>query len=234
MPDITPNHPHQAGQRPEDHADQAGKAHPEGGGSARLVRELRMSRLDRVGDTIVSALARVGIGPFHLLTTRGRKTGRLYTNPVTLVEQDGRRWLVAPYGAVSWVHNARAAGRVTLRRAGDTRDYAIREVRPDEAGPILKRYIGIASATRPYFQAGKDSPVDDFVAEAHRHPCSSSHRSTRTPVPRSRPGRRPPRRAVRCALRSARRSPARAARERPAGHQRSCAPGRGAERPVQS
>jgi hypothetical protein len=74
-----------------------------------------------------------------------------------------------PYGAVSWVHNPRAAGRVTLRRRRDKRDYAIREVRIDEAAPILKRYIGIASATRPYFQASKDSRVEDFIGEAHRH-----------------------------------------------------------------
>jgi hypothetical protein len=89
---------------------------------------------------------------------------------VTLVEQDGKSWLVAPYGAVSWVHNARAAGRVSIRRGRGRRDYAIREVRPDEAAPILKLYVGIASAARPYFQASKDSPAEDFLAEAHRHP----------------------------------------------------------------
>ncbi len=141
MPDTTPNHAHRSGQqRPEDHADHAGKAHSEGDG--RPVRRFRMSRVDRVGDMIVSMLARAGIGPFHLLITRGRKTGRLHTNPVVLVEQDGRPWLVAPY----------------------------REVGPDEAGPILKRYIAIASATRPYFRANNNSPVEDFIAEAHRHP----------------------------------------------------------------
>jgi deazaflavin-dependent oxidoreductase (nitroreductase family) len=123
-----------------------------------------------VGNAIVSVLALAGIGPLHLLTTRGRRSGRPHSNPVVLVEQDGRSWLVAPYGPVSWVHNARAAGRVSLRRRRDTRDYAIREARPDEAGPVLKRYIGIASKTRACFQASTDSPVEDFVAEAHRHP----------------------------------------------------------------
>jgi hypothetical protein len=37
------------------------------------------------------------------------------------------------------------------------------------AGPVLKDYIRIASATRRYFHAAKDSPVEDFVAEAGRH-----------------------------------------------------------------
>ncbi|MFI6324891.1 hypothetical protein ACIBG8_45730 [Nonomuraea sp. NPDC050556] len=35
---------------------------------------------------------------------------------------------------------------------------------------MLKRYVAIAAATRPYFRAAKDSPVAEFVAEAHDHP----------------------------------------------------------------
>lgn len=144
----------------------------EGGGprSARPVREFRMSGADRVGDAVFSLLARAGIGPAHLLITRGRKTGRARTNPVILVKQGKQRWLVAPYGAVSWVLNARAAGRVTLRRGRDRQDCTVRELSPAQSGPILQRYIRIAPATRPYFQAGKDSPAADFTAEAHRHP----------------------------------------------------------------
>jgi hypothetical protein len=89
---------------------------------------------------------------------------------VVPVDDDGKRWLVAPYGAVAWVHNARAAGRVSLRYGRATRDYGAREVSKDEAGPVLKRYVAIASKTRPQFNATKDSPVEDFVAEADRHP----------------------------------------------------------------
>lgn len=47
---------------------------------------------------------------------------------------------------------------------------------PEEAGPVLKRYVAVATATRPYFQADKDAPVEKFVAEVDRHPCSSSSR----------------------------------------------------------
>jgi deazaflavin-dependent oxidoreductase (nitroreductase family) len=170
MPDTTPDRPEANRQGPEDHGDRAGQARPQGGGAGRPVREFHMNRGERVGNAVTSVFARLGIGPMHLLTTRGRKTGRPRTNPVVLVERDGRRWLVAPYGAVSWVLNARAAGRVTLRRGRERGEYAIREVQPDEAGPILRRYIDIARAARPYFQATMDSPVADFVAEAHRHP----------------------------------------------------------------
>jgi deazaflavin-dependent oxidoreductase (nitroreductase family) len=143
----------------------------QGGRGSHPARQFRPSRGRRVGDAIMRVFVRAGLVPStYLLTTRGRKTGRPLTHPATVVEQERRRWLVAPYGEVSWVHNARAAGRVTLGRRGDRRDYAVREVPAGEAGPVLKRYVGVATATRPYFGADKDSPVEDFVAEADRHP----------------------------------------------------------------
>ena len=86
------------------------------------------------------------------------------------VVQGRQRWLVAPYGAVPWVLNARAAGRVRLCRGRDRHDYTIQQLPPAEAGPVLQRYVRVASAARPYFQANKDSPVADFIAEADRHP----------------------------------------------------------------
>jgi deazaflavin-dependent oxidoreductase (nitroreductase family) len=172
MADTTPNQPDPDRQRrSENGAEPAGPAPARGGGSSRPARQYRPSRGRRVGDAIMSVFVRAGLVPStYLLTTRGRKTGRPLTHPVTMVEHDGRRWLVAPYGPVSWVHNARAAGRVSVGRRGDRRAYAIREVSAAEAGPVLKRYVGIATATRPYFQADKDAPVEDFVAEANRHP----------------------------------------------------------------
>jgi deazaflavin-dependent oxidoreductase (nitroreductase family) len=137
----------------------------------RRPRQYRPSRGRRIGDAVMSVFVRAGLIPStYLLTTRGRRTGRPRTNPVTVVEHEGKRWLVAPYGPVSWVHNARAAGRVTLRRGLATRRYTLREVSAQEAGPVLKQYVRIATATRPYFLATKDSPVEDFVAEADRHP----------------------------------------------------------------
>jgi deazaflavin-dependent oxidoreductase (nitroreductase family) len=162
MPPITP------GQGPAN-GEAAGRARR--GGTARPALQYHRGRGRHLENTIMSALTRAGLVPrSYLLTTRGRTTGRPRINPVVPVQHGGRRWLVAPYGPVSWVHNARATGRVSLTRRRDTRDYTIREVPPDVAGPVLRRYIRIAPSTRPYFQAGKDSPVEDFVAEADRHP----------------------------------------------------------------
>ena len=62
------------------------------------------------------------------------------------------------------------AGRVTLRRGKHAGAYGVREIPAAEAGPVLKKYVAIAGATRSYFKATKDSPVAEFVAEAAVHP----------------------------------------------------------------
>jgi len=140
-------------------------------GADRIVKEYKPGRWTGVENALMSVLVRAGLVPnSFLLTTKGRKTGRMRSNPVTIVEHDGRRWLVAPYGPVSWVHNARAAGRVGLTRRLDVCHYAIREASAVEAGPVLQRYVAVAAATRNYFRADKGAPVEQFVAEASRHP----------------------------------------------------------------
>ncbi len=141
-------------------------------GAGRPPKQFRMTKVQRIGNGVMSALIDAGLVPHsYVMTTRGRRTGHLHRTPVTLVEHDdGRRWLVAPYGPVSWVHNARAAGMVTLRRGSRVEALGLREVTAAEAGPILKEYLAFASATGPFFIADKKSPVDDFVAEAHLHP----------------------------------------------------------------
>lgn len=142
------------------------------GAPRRLPRTFRMTRSQRYGNAVMATLIDLGVVPHsYVMTTRGRRTGRLHRTPVTLVEHaDGRRWLVAPYGPVPWVHNARAAGMVTLRRRSRVVAAHLREVGPVEAGPVLKEYLRIASAVRPYFHAGKDAPVEEFIAEAPLHP----------------------------------------------------------------
>ena len=104
------------------------------------------------------------------MTTTGRKSGRERTTPVNLVVGDGERWLVSPYGAVSWVHNVRANGRVVLRRGRHTEPLVAEELQAEQAGPVLQRYIRQVRVTAPYFDARRNDPVSTFIAEAHQHP----------------------------------------------------------------
>jgi hypothetical protein len=86
-----------------------------------------------------------------------------------VIEVAGERWLVAGYGPVSWVRNARAAGKVTLSRAGRSETFAIEEAHPQAAIPVLRAYIGKIKVTRPYFDANSRSPDDAIAAELSRH-----------------------------------------------------------------
>ena len=132
----------------------------------------RNTALRRLLNTLVAPLARLGLAGkrTHVLTVVGRKSGRRYSTPVQLVFEDGRRWLVSPYGERAWVRNARAAGSVELTRALRTERVRIEEVDPLTAAPILREYLRKTPVTKPYFDASADSPLEDFAAEAPRHP----------------------------------------------------------------
>jgi deazaflavin-dependent oxidoreductase (nitroreductase family) len=140
-----------------------------------MVKKYRLGFARRMANLLILALLRAGvkIGTTSLLTVHGRKSGKLHTIPVTLVEQDNKRWLVAPYGAVSWVHNARAAGQVTLTRGRRSETVGLVELGAAEAAPILKQYLTelpTARPVQPFFDATPKSPLEAFEAEASRHP----------------------------------------------------------------
>ena len=126
----------------------------------------------RAVNRFVHVLLGLGLGPreTYLLTVTGRRSGAPRTTPVTLVEEGGRRWLVAPYGDVAWVRNLRAAGRATLSRGRRTEAIAVREITAEEAAPVLKWYVTRVPITRPYFDVRPESDLSAFRAEAPRHP----------------------------------------------------------------
>jgi deazaflavin-dependent oxidoreductase (nitroreductase family) len=132
----------------------------------------RLSLWRRAANMLVTALLRRGVGPprTYLLTVPGRRTGLPRSTPVTLVEERGGRWLVAPYGEVAWVKNARAAGQITLSRGKREETRAIVEVGLDEAAPVLKSYVRDVLITRPFFDARPDADLAVFKDEALRHP----------------------------------------------------------------
>jgi len=136
-----------------------------------MAQTYQLTRPRRLINVVIKRLALFGLGGRHtyLLTVRGRKTGRLHSTPVTLIE-DGGRWLVAPYGEVGWVRNARVAGKVTLRRGSRVETVALEQVSPAEAAPVLREYVRRIAVTRRFFDAGVDSPLETFEAEASRHP----------------------------------------------------------------
>jgi len=136
-----------------------------------VTRVYHLGASRRLVNALIKRLARWGMAGRHtyILTVRGRTSGRLYSTPVTLVE-NGERWLVAPYGEVSWVHNARAAGGVEIRHGRHSEAMRIEEVPPELAAPVLREYLRRVGVTRPFFDVRLDAPLEAFVAEAPRHP----------------------------------------------------------------
>jgi deazaflavin-dependent oxidoreductase (nitroreductase family) len=137
-----------------------------------VAKPYRIGVFRKLVNLAAGAGLRFGIAPpgTYLLTTTGRKTGRPHSTPVQLIEDDRERFLVAPYGVVGWVHNARAAGEVTLTRGRTSTTHGITELGPTEAAPVLKRYVAKVPVVRPFFTAAKDAPVEEFEAESDRHP----------------------------------------------------------------
>jgi deazaflavin-dependent oxidoreductase (nitroreductase family) len=145
-------------------------------------KSYQMTLLRKLGNWFITLLRRLGIplGPTCLLTVTGRRTGMPRSTPVRLVGESGHRWIVAPYGEVNWVRNARAAGKATLTCGRRAETLPIEELGPREAAPILKRYVTDVPITRPYFDVTPAASVEAFAMEASRHPVFR----VRDPAPR--------------------------------------------------
>jgi deazaflavin-dependent oxidoreductase (nitroreductase family) len=113
------------------------------------------------------------LGPLVLLSVRGRKSGKISTTPVALVQHGNERWLVAAFGEVSWVRNLRAAGAAHLILGRRTEAIGVAEVETQKAAPILQQFFQRFQRVPfipPYFSVTPTSPLADFEREATRHP----------------------------------------------------------------
>lgn len=128
-----------------------------------------------MASTIIGTLLRLGlpVGPSALLSVRGRKSGKISTVPIALVENNGTRFLVAAFGEVNWVRNLRVAGSAQLTRKRRTEAIGVVELGTREAAPILKQYLRESqrvSFIKPYFNVTPQSSLVDFEQEALYHP----------------------------------------------------------------
>jgi deazaflavin-dependent oxidoreductase (nitroreductase family) len=128
---------------------------------------------------IFRPLARLGLtGPrTHLLSVPGRKTGRMWSTPISLIELEGGRYAVAPYGERNWVRNARAAGWVELRRGRRRERVEVEELAPEDAVPVLREYYRRSFVTHSFFDVSLASSHAEWLAEAPRHPTFRLHSS---------------------------------------------------------
>ena len=101
----------------------------------------------------------------------GRKSGRIVSFPLVMVNVDGQRYLASMLGDnVQWVRNVRAAGGKAVLRSGGREDVQLEEISAVMRAPILKAYLQAAPGARPHVPVDKDAPIAEFEKIAAAFP----------------------------------------------------------------
>lgn len=148
-------------------------------------------RLLRLLNPLTHWLISVGLptgAPNVLLTMRGRRSGKLRTVPVGMLDLDGRWFVQASYGETGWVANLRGDGQATVTHpAGRPVPVQAIELSPEQAGAVLRRALQgfrrsrilralLGRQFRPpigvlwRLRIRIDDTLEDYTAEARRHP----------------------------------------------------------------
>jgi len=129
--------------------------------------------IEKLFNRFFGFLVGLGIGPQYnyLLQVRGRKSGRVYSSPVNLIEADGKKYLVAPRGRTQWVRNVEASGELTLKRGSAIHRYRPQAISDAEKLPLLKLYLdSFPAAVQRYFPIPAGSPPEAFRDLAPNYP----------------------------------------------------------------
>lgn len=132
------------------------------------------SPLERTFNRLYGFLVGLGLGFSYnyLLQVRGRKSGKLYSTPIDLLELNNRRFLVAPRGRTQWVRNAEAAGEITLKKGRESRRFKLRPLQRPEKLQILSAYLdGFRREVQRYFPLPAGSPPEAFAKVEDHYPA---------------------------------------------------------------
>jgi deazaflavin-dependent oxidoreductase (nitroreductase family) len=130
--------------------------------------------VEKIFNRVFGFLVGLGLGFSHnyLLEVRGRKSGKLYSTPINLLEQDDKRFLVAPRGRTQWVRNAEAAGEVTLKKGSTRLRFRLRALADAEKPEVLKAYLdNFKREVQQYFPVAAGSPPEAFSGLLASYPA---------------------------------------------------------------
>jgi len=114
----------------------------------------------------------LGFSYNYLLQVRGRKSGKIYSTPIDLLQIDGKRFLVAPRGRAQWVRNAEAAGEVTFKKGSQRNKFGLRTLSDQEKPAILKAYLDqFKREVQGYFPVPAGSPLEAFRDLVQNYPA---------------------------------------------------------------
>jgi deazaflavin-dependent oxidoreductase (nitroreductase family) len=141
-----------------------------------MAKTSKVPRFVLWANVLMKALLRGGVKvtgfgtPTYLLTVRGRKSGEPRTTPISPIELNGKRYLMAPYGVVDWVRNLRAAGEATLTRGRRAEMVRATELPNSEASLILQTFIESGHPFGRFFGVPKGASREEFEQAAIKHP----------------------------------------------------------------
>ena len=131
------------------------------------------SAAEKLFNQVFGFLAGLGFAPsfIYLLEVKGRKSGKIYSTAVNLMDFRGKQFLVAPRGRTQWVKNAESSGEVTLKR-GPRRNFRLRTLSEAEKPEVLKEYLTrYKSAVQKFFPIQPDASMDAFAKIAENYPA---------------------------------------------------------------
>ncbi|MFZ0291994.1 MAG: nitroreductase family deazaflavin-dependent oxidoreductase [Candidatus Sulfotelmatobacter sp.] len=132
------------------------------------------SAVEKIFNRAFGFLVGAGLGYSYnyLLQVRGRKSGKLYSTPINLLQSRGKRFLVAPRGRTQWVRNAETAGEVTLKKGSTREKFRLRPLSDAEKPEILKDYLDtFKREVQRYFPVPAGSPAETFVELTESYPA---------------------------------------------------------------
>jgi hypothetical protein len=127
----------------------------------------RPGRLTAAMNTFVRLLTGLGVSPqgAHMLTVRGRSSGKRLSTPVNPLTFEGARYLVAPRGNTQWARNALARGEGELKLGRKTERVRLEAVPEEERPPIIAAYLRRwGNVTREHFGATSNTPGEEELA----------------------------------------------------------------------
>jgi deazaflavin-dependent oxidoreductase (nitroreductase family) len=140
---------------------------------------MKYQKPDWVTKNIVNSLimfaTRLGLSMrgSRILAVPGRKSGKVRTTPVNLLNHEGARYLVAPRGNTQWVRNVRAAGGGELRLGRKRERFRAVELPDADKPALLRAYLKLWSMeTGKFFDNVKhDAPDAEIARIAPNHPA---------------------------------------------------------------
>jgi deazaflavin-dependent oxidoreductase (nitroreductase family) len=136
-------------------------------------RYLAPSATERWFNSLFGVLVGWGLGLSYnyLLQVQGRKTGRIYSTPVNVLDYQGKRFLVAPRGETQWVRNAIASGHVWLKRGRSREQFVLRVLENRDKPALLSEYLNrYKTAVQRYFPVQAGAPLEAFSKIAANYP----------------------------------------------------------------